>query len=131
MKLRGIPSTNVGRPPPVARVWLVPSDQMETLRSLSSSPRPPHLTQRMPGVETTLQECRRTGAFSAESEAERHSVAVRLAVRIGEIHCGAIGKPSGINTFKSEDPWLSQARNKPSEGEKPEFVKIEKVQTRH
>ena len=58
----------------------------------------------MPGVETTLQECRRTGAISADSEAERHSVAVRPAVRIGRIHRGAMGKPSGINSFKSEDP---------------------------
>ena len=43
------------------------------------------------------------------SEAERHSVAVRSAVRIGEIHCGAMGKPSGINTFESEESIASQA----------------------
>ena len=91
------------------RVWSVPSDPMTTPRSLISSPRPPHLTQRMPGVEATVHDYRRTGAlspFAAESEAERHSVAVRPAVRIGEIHCGAMGKPSGINTFKSEGSWF-------------------------
>ena len=80
----------------------------------SRSDPPPPLRQRMPGSETTFQRSRRTDTFSADSEAERHSVAVRLAVRIGEIHCGAMGKPSGINTFKSEDPCLFQARNKPS-----------------
>ena len=36
-------------------------------------------------------------ALADSPEAERHSVGVRPAVRIGEIHCGAMGKPSGIN----------------------------------
>ena len=35
-------------------------------------------------------------------------LAVRPAVRIGQIHYGAMGKPSGISSFKSEDPCLSQ-----------------------
>ena len=61
------------------------------------------------GRNLTVHDCRRTGAVSADFEAERHSVGVREAVRIGEIHCGAMGKPPGINTFKSEDPCLSQA----------------------
>ena len=66
--------TDVGRPPTVARVWSVPGDPGATPRSLSSSSRPPHLTQRMPGNKTTFQECSIAGAFSAESEASRHSV---------------------------------------------------------
>ena len=60
--------------------------------SLSSSPRrPPHLTQRMPGIETTFQRSRLADAFSADSEAKRHSVAVKEAVRVGRIHRGAMG----------------------------------------
>ena len=67
-------------------------------------------------VPQSFQECRRTGAVSADSEAERHSVGVRPAVRIGEIHCGAMGKPSGINSFKSEESIASQAWNASQRG---------------
>ena len=54
-------SSYVGRPPTVARVWSVPCDPGTTLRSLSSSPRPPT----SPSVcraafrhSRTLQHCR-------------------------------------------------------------------------
>ena len=37
---------------------------------------------------------------------KRHTVAVREAVRVGGVHGGAMGKPSGINAFKSEKNLL-------------------------
>ena len=78
----------------------VPGDRMMTPRSLSSSPRPPDLTPRVPGEKTTWQRVSSTDTCSAESEAFRHSVAVREAVGVGGIHRGAMGKPSGINTIQ-------------------------------